>query len=309
MDIKVFSNELIKESFEKNVQDIYILPSGSGFTIYYRYSKKRTFQQEVSFELGQQLISRFKYLGEMDIGEKRKSQLGSLTYPLEERQIRLRLSSVGDYLQRESLVIRLLYDLSAKHFRCFCPRDFKMIDTYTKERGLYLFSGPVGSGKTSLMYYLARETTLQVITIEEPVEIEEPLFLQLQVNNKIDQTYEQLLKLSLRHRPDLLIIGEIRDKQTADTAVRAALTGHRVYATVHARCLEGVEARMTELMGKNQDLFECLAGVIYQEILLDQFQSAAVLWAYDFSYSGFVKKGWEESREEAKKACWQTTTF
>ena len=135
------------------------------------------------------------------------------------------------------------------------------------------------------------------------------LFLQLQVNNKIDQTYEQLLKLSLRHRPDLLIIGEIRDKQTADTAVRAALTGHRVYATVHARCLEGVEARMTELMGKNQDLFECLAGVIYQEILLDQFQSAAVLWAYDFSYSGFVKKGWEESREEAKKACWQTTTF
>ena len=90
------------------------------------------------------------------------------------------------------------------------------------------------------MYYLARETTLQVITIEDPVEIEEPLFLQLQVNNKIDQTYEQLLKLSLRHRPDLLIIGEIRDKQTADTAVRAALTGHRVYATVHARCLEGV---------------------------------------------------------------------
>ncbi len=67
--------------------------------------------------------------------------------------------------------------------------------------------------------------------------------------------------------------------------------------------------RILELMGKNQDLFECLAGVIYQEILLDQFQSAAVLWAYDFSYSGFVKKGWEESREEAKKACWQTTTF
>ncbi len=309
MDIKVFSTEIIQESFDKKVQDVYILPKGSSYNLYYRYSKKRTFQRELSYELGQQLISRFKYLGEMDIGEKRKAQLGSMTYPLGNQQVRLRLSSVGDYLQRESLVIRLLYDLSANYFRCFCPQDLKIIDVHTKERGLYLFSGPVGSGKTSLMYYLARKTSLQVITIEDPVEIEEPLFLQLQVNDKIEQTYEQLLKLSLRHRPDLLIIGEIRDKQTAIAAVRAALTGHRVYATVHARCLEGVETRMSELMGKNKDFLECLSGVVYQEILLDPFQSTAVLWAYNFSYRGAAEKRWGESHEEAKKTGWQTTTF
>ncbi len=87
------------------------------------------------------------------------------------------------------------------------------------------------------MYYLAQDNDVQVITIEDPVEIEETSFLQLQVNDKIEQTYEQFLKLSLRHRPDLLIIGEIRDNKTADIAIRAALTGHRVYATVHARYL------------------------------------------------------------------------
>lgn len=270
MDIKEISDDLIKESYNNSVQDIYILPCYTGFKIYYRYSKNRTLQRELLQEIGQQLISRFKYLGKMDIGERRKAQLGSLTYPLKDREIRLRLSSVGDYLQRESLVIRLLYDLSEKQFRCFSSSDLKMISEQTRKRGLYLFSGPVGSGKTSLMYYLAQEEELQVITIEDTVEIEQPFFLQLQVNDKIDQTYEQLLKLALRHRPDLLIIGEIRDQKTARAAIRAALTGHRVFATVHARNLEGTATRIVDLVGEKEDFFECLAGVVYQEILLPQ---------------------------------------
>ena len=309
MDIKTISDNLIKESYKNNVQDIYILPDKSLFKIYYRYSKKRMFQKELMFETGQQLISRSKYLGKMDIGERRKAQVGSLTYMLRENEIRLRLSSVGDYLQRESLVIRLLYDLSEKQFRCFSSMDLKVICERTKNRGLYLFSGPVGSGKTSLMYYLAREENRQVITIEDPVEIEQPLFLQLQVNEKIEQTYDQLLKLALRHRPDLLIIGEIRDEKTANVAIRAALTGHRVFATVHARHLDGIEARMIELVGRKEELAECLAGVVYQEILLDDMQSAAVMWGYNFTYHGFEKKGWDRSYEEARNNQWRSCAF
>lgn len=309
MDIKEISDDLIRESYTNSVQDIYILPYKSQFKIYYRYSKKRTFQRELLLETGQQLISRFKYLGQMDIGERRKAQVGSLTYSLKEKEIRLRLSSVGDYLQRESLVIRLLYDLSEKHFRCFSSTDLKVICERTKSRGLYLFSGPVGSGKTSLMYYLAQENDLQVITIEDPVEIEQPLFLQLQVNDKIEQTYDQLLKLALRHRPDLLIVGEIRDQKTANVAIRAALTGNRVFATVHARHLEGIETRMVELVGRSEEFLECLAGVVYQEILLDYTKSAAVMWGYDFTYNGFEKKGWMHSYEEAKSNQWQSDVF
>lgn len=309
MDIKEISDDLINESYKKRVQDIYIMPNQTDFNIYYRYSKKRTFQKSIASDIGQQLISRFKYLGEMDIGERRKAQLGAMTYVLKEKEVRLRLSSVGDYLQRESLVIRLLYDLSEKQFRCFCPDDLKVINERSKKRGLYLFSGPVGSGKTSLMYYLAQDKEVQVITIEDPVEIEETAFLQLQVNDKIEQTYEELLKLALRHRPDLLIIGEIRDSKTANVAIRAALTGHRVFATVHARHLDGTEARILELVGRSDEFFDCLSGVIYQEILLDQTQAAAALWGYNFTYNDFERKGWDQSYEEAKNSRWRSFAF
>ena len=109
MEIKRLSDQMISESFAKHDQDVYILPASEVFYIYFRYGKKRTFWKKVSSADGQQLISRFKYLGQMDIGEKRKAQLGAFTYSLEKQEVRLRLSSVGDYLQRESLVIRLLY--------------------------------------------------------------------------------------------------------------------------------------------------------------------------------------------------------
>ncbi|WP_165005427.1 MULTISPECIES: competence type IV pilus ATPase ComGA [unclassified Enterococcus] len=308
MDIKELSDRLIDESFRNKVQDLYILPFEAGFQIYLRRGKKRTLVRSLSSEAGQQMISRFKYLGQMDIGEKRKAQLGSFTYYLPDRAIRLRLSSVGDYRQRESLVIRLLYHVDESHFRCFCLEDLSIIENQTKKRGLYLFSGPVGSGKTSLMYRLAREEKLQVVTIEDPVEIEEPLFLQLQVNPKIEQTYEQLMKLALRHRPDLLIIGEIRDQKTAHAAIRASLTGHRVFATVHARDLEGTKARICELTSRDEGLTECLSGVIYQEILSDSQQEPTALWSYQFHETG-KKKTWEESYGDAQQKKWQSKKF
>ncbi len=159
------------------------------------------------------------------------------------------------------------------------------------------------------MYRLALEEKLQVITIEDPVEIEEPFFLQLQINPKIAQTYDTLLKLALRHRPDLLIIGEIRDESTAHAAVRAALTGHRVFATVHARNLEGTLVRIHELTKKKEELSECLAGVIYQELLEDANHHPSVLWSYQFMEEESVKKSWEESYEEAQENIWQSELF
>ena len=206
-------------------------------------------------------------------------------------------------------MIRLLYGISETPHRCFNSRDFATILQKTVRRGLYLFSGPVGSGKTSLMYRLALKEKRQVITIEDPVEIEEPFFLQLQINPKIAQTYDTLLKLALRHRPDLLIIGEIRDESTAHAAVRAALTGHRVFATVHARNLEGTLIRIHELTKKKEELSECLAGVIYQELLEDADHHHSVLWSYQFMEEEPVKKSWEESYEEAQKKTWQSELF
>jgi competence protein ComGA len=117
------------------------------------------------------------------------------------------------------------------------------------------------------MYRLAKASGKKVITIEDPVEIEEESFLQLQVNKKIEQGYDELIKLSLRHQPELLIIGEIRDQVTATAAVRAALTGHTVFATLHIRELAQAEMRLIELGASASVVAECLQGVIYQEIM------------------------------------------
>lgn len=136
-------------------------------------------------------------------------------------------------------------------------------------RGLYLFSGPVGSGKTTLMYQLVREKfpDKQVITIEDPVEIKQDNMLQLQLNDEIGMTYDNLIKLSLRHRPDILIIGEIRDSETARVVIRASLTGVLVFSTIHAKSIPGVYARLLELGVSRQELENSLRAIIYQRLI------------------------------------------
>ena len=136
-------------------------------------------------------------------------------------------------------------------------------------RGLYLFAGPVGSGKTTLMHALAQEcfADQQVMSIEDPVEIKQDNMLQLQLNDQIGMTYDNLIKLSLRHRPDLLIIGEIRDKETARAVVRASLTGVTVFSTIHAKSVRGVYERLLELGVSEEELKIVLQGICYQRLI------------------------------------------
>src|SRR5699024_6143464 len=132
----------------------------------------------------------------------------------------------------------------------------------------------------------------QVITIEDPVEIEQPNFLQLQTNDKIEQNYDQLIKLALRHRPDVLIIGEIRDTLTAKAAIRAALTGHKVFATIHAKGVEETKSRLVDLVGDSSELDHCLMGVIYQQLFLTEEMEMKALFAYEFFFTEQLKKPW-----------------
>ena len=138
-----------------------------------------------------------------------------------------------------------------------------------RQRGLYLFAGPVGSGKTTLMHELAKSLFKgqQVMSIEDPVEIKQEEMLQLQLNEAIGLSYENLIKLSLRHRPDLLIIGEIRDSETARAVVRASLTGATVFSTIHAKSVRGVYERLLELGVSEDELAVVLQGVCYQRLI------------------------------------------
>ncbi|NYS49048.1 Flp pilus assembly complex ATPase component TadA [Streptococcus danieliae] len=258
---------ILRRAHQERAQDVYIVPQVEGYSIYLRLGEERVLLDEVDLAQGQALLGHFKFAAGMNVGERRRSQLGSCDYALEQDCLSLRLSTVGDYRGLESLVIRLLYD--GQQPLAFWDWTPQQLSRFIQGRGLYLFSGPVGSGKTSLMYQLAktRFQGRQILTIEDPVEIKDPAFLQLQLNKDIGMTYDHLIKLSLRHRPDLLIIGEIRDTETARAVIRAALTGISIFSTVHARSIPGVYARLLELEVEPGELAESLRLVAYQRLI------------------------------------------
>ena len=175
------------------------------------------------------------------------------------------------------MVIRIIYALGESRY--FFPDQFKDLVDLCWRRGMIVTSGPTGSGKTTTMYELARKLsqTKMVMTIEDPVEVYEESFFQAQVNAGAGISYASLLKAALRHRPDVLIIGEIRDEETAHLAVDAALSGHLVLATVHAKSTYQTISRLESLGVKNNELVNCLTAVSYQRLLPGEKGPACLL--------------------------------
>ena len=268
VDIQNLAYQIIEYSFKLQASDIYVLPKADKYQVSLRIHSVQRPLFCLLPSISQKLILYFKYQADMDVGEKRKAQLGSMTFSIADRKIRLRLSTVANYLNDESLVIRLLYS-QTKDLKYYANVDRQQLQKLINYKGLHLFCGPVGSGKTTLMYDLLRSLpkTRQIITIEDPVEIEEEQFLQLQVQPKINLTYETLIKLCLRHRPDIVVLGEIRDTNTAKSAVRAALTGHTILATMHADDEQAVKLRLQDLGALKLDIEQTLQSVTYQRIL------------------------------------------
>ena len=140
MDIQTLSDELILYGIQEQMQDMYIYTFGRETTIYFRQSTRTQLYKKVPLEVAQQLIARFKYLGEMDVGEKRKAQLGAITYAVSDQAQRLRLSTVGDYRGQESMVIRFLHALTNTQLNYFFPEDAVFVqEKIQQEVGLYLF--------------------------------------------------------------------------------------------------------------------------------------------------------------------------
>ena len=265
--VQEIAQKIIATAKAKKAQDIYFIPKEKSYELHMRVGDARCLVDSYEFDVLAAVISHFKFVAGMNVGEKRRSQLGSCDYQHEEKVSSLRLSTVGDYRGHESLVIRLLHD--EEQDLHFWFQDMNELGEQYRQRGLYLFAGPVGSGKTTLMHELAKSLFMgqQVMSIEDPVEIKQEDMLQLQLNEAIGLTYENLIKLSLRHRPDLLIIGEIRDSETARAVVRASLTGATVFSTIHAKSIRGVYERLLELGVTEEELAVVLQGVCYQRLI------------------------------------------
>ena len=216
----------------------------------------------------------------MSMSEHRRPQAGTLHRFLFNSKIDLRLSTVGDYLCRESMVLRIIYRLNHNNYQLVAPLQWSQLLKLIQGQGLVLFSGPMGSGKTTTMYRLLREecSNQVVLTIEDPVEIEEPSFLQLQVNVQAQMNYQNLIKLGLRHRPQVFIIGEIRDYETAQAAIEAALSGHLVLSTIHVKSASGVVSRLKQLGIADYYIDQALLGACYQRLLPLKNDDFAVLF-------------------------------
>lgn len=267
MEVKRWAEDLIISAKELGTSDIFISGKQDFYEVNFRTSKGLIKQEKLSLEFGQEVINYFKFIAQMDISEHRRPQVGSYIFKKDKESIFLRSSVLGEFSGKESLVIRLITEINSNHY--FFIEQLDILMGAAIKRGLILTSGPTGSGKTSTMYYLAKKLANNkvVMTIEDPVEVFEPAFLQTQVNHEAGIDYQSLLKAALRQRPDILIIGEIRDKVTARLAVDAALSGHLVLATVHARSTLQTIARLKGLGIDSVELANCLNCVSYQRLI------------------------------------------
>jgi competence protein ComGA len=264
---------LVQDAIDQGVSDIHIIPKKHECHIKYRIGTNLFTKETISNELSTKLISHFKFLASMDIGEKRRPQNGSLMISSNQNLINLRLSTLPTSYA-ESLVIRLLPQdetIPISQLSLF-PNSMKTLLTLlTNPHGLIIFTGPTGSGKTTTLYSLLHASNAMinrnVITLEDPIEKHTDYFLQVQVNEKAGITYSSGLKAILRHDPDIIMVGEIRDEETAKIAIRASLTGHLVLTTMHTKDAIGAIHRLLEFNVSIQEIEQTLIAVSAQRLL------------------------------------------
>ncbi|MCY8641228.1 competence type IV pilus ATPase ComGA [Bacillus haynesii] len=271
--IESLSGRLIDEAYRMKASDIHIVPGEKEAVVRFRiddelFQKDRLTRNECS-----RLISHFKFLSSMDIGERRLPQSGALTLYINRQPVHLRMSTLPT-IHDESLVIRLLPKMSSKpltKLSLFPSATFKLLSFLKHSHGLMLFTGPTGSGKTTTLYslieYAKRHFKRNIITLEDPVKSRSENILQVQVNEKAGMTYSAGLKAVLRHDPDMIILGEIRDAETAQIAVRAALTGHLVLSSMHAKNAKGAIYRLLELGVDMTEIEQTLVAISAQRLV------------------------------------------
>lgn len=261
--IREFLQQILSSAFQQQFSDLYFLPKVGKYQLSGQQLGRLQQIMEVSIDDAKSMLSLMKYWAQLDLAEMRRPQLGRFDF----EDGFVRLSSVGDFLGRESLVLRLI----SKQVGPLAYRNEQQWKELLADRpssGLYLLVGPTGSGKTTTLHELLRKWSDQliVLTVEDPVEIEQPAFLQLQVNNTAGVHYQDLIKVALRHRPDILVIGEIRDLETAQAALQAALSGHLVLATIHANSAELVLERLVDLGLDRELVLEALVKSVYMRL-------------------------------------------
>ncbi|MBD1378838.1 competence type IV pilus ATPase ComGA [Metabacillus arenae] len=271
--IELLSERLVEEAYFLQASDIHIIPQANHAHIHYRIDHAIRESRKINKQVSQRLISHFKFLASMDIGERRKPQNGVLSVSTQKLNVHLRLSTLPTVYE-ESLVIRILPQEKVPSFQylsLFPSTSKKILSLLNHSHGLIIFTGPTGSGKTTTLYsllqYAKKHFHRNIITLEDPVESKNEDVLQVQVNEKAGITYSTGLKAILRHDPDIIMVGEIRDSETAQIAVRAALTGHLVLSSMHTRDAIGAVHRLLEFDVRLSEIEQTLLALAAQRLV------------------------------------------
>ncbi|MBU1122081.1 MAG: Flp pilus assembly complex ATPase component TadA [Candidatus Omnitrophica bacterium] len=278
-------NSIVTKAVVTGVSDIHIEPQRSNLNCRYRIDGVLYPAPAIPFEYRDAIISRIKIMANMDIAEKRLPQDGKMRMFISNRDVDLRVSTFPT-IHGENVVIRIL-DRSAgiMHLKQlgFSKDGLKLFaDLIHRPYGIILVTGPTGSGKTTTLYAALSEVNAEaknIITLEDPVEYEIPNVRQSQVNVKAGLTFARGLRSIVRQDPDIIMIGEIRDKETADIAIHAALTGHLVLSTLHTNDAPSAASRLVDMGVEPFLVSTSVIGILAQRLVRTLCDNCKV--AYD----------------------------
>jgi general secretion pathway protein E len=266
-------NRVILDAVEMRASDIHFEPFENDFKIRYRIDGVLHDTDSPPYRLQAAIISRVKIMAKLDIAERRLPQDGRVKLKIGEKEIDFRVSTIPT-LFGESLVMRvldrdtLILDFEKLGFPGHVLDQY--MDLISCPHGMILVTGPTGSGKTSTLYTtLAKINSPEkkIITLEDPVEYQLKGVNQIQVNPKIGMSFANGLRSIVRQDPDIILVGEIRDRETAEIAIQSALTGHLLFSTLHTNDAPGAISRLLEMEVENFLLSSTLLGALAQRLV------------------------------------------
>src|SRR6202522_3261429 len=267
-------NAIIAQAVEKRASDIHLEPFEKEFRIRYRVDGVLYNQDPPPREMKAAMISRVKLMAKLNIAERRLPQDGRIKIKTLGREVDLRVSTLPT-LYGESVVMRIL-DRSATDFYDLARLGFddhmlSRMEHYTSlPHGIFLVTGPTGSGKSTTLYSALKRINLpdkKIITIEDPVEYQMDGINQIHVNTTIGLTFASGLRHIVRQDPDVIMVGEIRDRETADIAIRSSLTGHFVFSTLHTNDAPSAITRLTDMGMENYLITSSLVAILAQRLV------------------------------------------
>ena len=266
--------QLLANAAKVGATDIHLIPKEASYDLLLRKFGRFEKAEELPTELATRMISYFKFLSSLDISEKRKPQSGAFQKNIDQAMYAFRISTLPSSFSKESLAIRLLrqnYTLPLQTICHFQESVEQLYELARLESGLILISGATGTGKTttlySLLHYCTQHLSRHVISLEDPVESTQEQLLQIQVNERAGITYSTGLKAILRHSPEVIMLGEIRDRETAKIAIEAAFSGHLVISTIHAKDTVNCIYRLKDLSVSLEEMRQMLRAVVSQRLI------------------------------------------